>query len=276
MDPFLIYITLLIFTGIFVGFATGLLGVGGGFILAPVQFFLLQSLGVSPDIAIRTAFGTSLAVIFPTALSGAYGHYNNRYVLVKPAVYMGIAGFVGGTIGAFFTANIPAYILQFLFGILLIFVSLHFLRFKNIGENNEKILEKRLLLFWGFIAGFFSGLLGIGGGVVLVPIFVLLLGFSMLEAVGTSTAVIVITSIGGIISYAINGLSVSGLPAYSIGYINLFQLVILAGFSIPMARIGANTAQKLPEKHLRIIFVGILIFIALKMLGLFDLLGINI
>ena len=69
MIPEFFYILILVLTGIGVGFTTGLLGVGGGFILVPILFILLESIGVESTLAIRMAFGTSLAVILPTALS---------------------------------------------------------------------------------------------------------------------------------------------------------------------------------------------------------------
>ncbi|MCZ3366966.1 TSUP family transporter [Methanobacterium veterum] len=62
------------------------------------------------------------------------------------------------------------------------------------------------------MTGIASGLLGIGGGVVLVPIMVVILGFKMIDAVGTSSLMIVFTSVGGIISYILNGLYASSLP----------------------------------------------------------------
>lgn len=276
MEINLIYLFILAITGISVGFFTGLLGVGGGFILAPIQFFLLQSLGVDTDTAIRMAFGTSLAVMFPTALSGAYTHYKNSCVLFKPAIYLGAAGFFGGILGGFVAAHTPGEILKVLFGILIFLVVIQFLKFSNPNESGEKILDAYHLLFYGLIAGICSGLLGIGGGIILVPIMVILLGFRMIEAVGTSTAVIVLTSLGGILAYTFNGLGVSGLPEYSVGYINLLQLVVLAGFSIPMAKFGARTAQKLPENYLRYIFSAILLYIGLKMIGVFEFLRIPI
>ena len=90
----------------------------------------------------------------------------------------------------------------------------------------------------------------------------------MKEAGGTSSAVIVLTSMGGIISYIVNGLHTPGLPPYSLGYINLLQLAILVLFSIPMAQIGAWASHKFPEKLLRYIFVVILLFVSLQILGI--------
>ena len=76
-----IYLLALLITGIGVGFASRLLGVGGCFIMVPVQYWVLIASGIDPSIAIRTAFGTNLLVVLPTAISGAYGHHKKGAVL---------------------------------------------------------------------------------------------------------------------------------------------------------------------------------------------------
>ncbi len=95
----------------------------------------------------------------------------------------------------------------------------------------------------------------------------------MHNAVATSLAMMIFNSIGGVIGYIINGIGVPDLPAYSIGYINLQSWFLLAVTSIGMAQVGAITAYRLPAKQIRYIFITIMFFMALKMLGLFDWLG---
>ncbi|MGQ4872161.1 MAG: TSUP family transporter, partial [Candidatus Thorarchaeota archaeon] len=124
--------------------------------------------------------------------------------------------------------------------------------------------------------GFVTGLIGIGGGVLVVPVMVIFLNFHMHEAVGSSTAMMIFTSLGGALSYMILGLGVAGLPEFSIGYVNLLQWVLLAGTSIPMAQVGAHIAHKINAKALKWIFIVVMIYMALKMIGVFDLLGLPI
>ncbi|BDZ72165.1 hypothetical protein GCM10025861_26820 [Methanobacterium petrolearium] len=157
------YILILVATGTFVGFASGLLGVGGGFIMAPVQFFLLTSMGIDPDTSIRIAFATSLAVILPTALSGAYGHWRRGAVLVVPSIFLGISGLCGGIIGAGIASNISAAILSFIFGLLALFSALWMVGSKSSETEEGTSNSKPTYVFWGFLGGFSSGLLGIGG-----------------------------------------------------------------------------------------------------------------
>ncbi|MCE7697719.1 MAG: sulfite exporter TauE/SafE family protein [Methanobacterium paludis] len=264
---FLVYIVILLITGTFVGFASGLLGVGGGFIMVPVQFFLLTAIGVDPTIAIRIAFGTSLAVILPTALSGTLGHMRRGAVLRRPAMFMGVAGIIGAFIGGITASNVPGDILRFLFGFLVLAAALWMVvaRYPETGEEPKK--RALSYIFWGFAAGFAAGLLGIGGGILMVPILIILMGFGAHKAVGTSSAVIIFTSIGGIVAYILGGMNATGLPPYSVGYINILQLVLLAGASIPMAQVGVKVSHKLPEKQLKYIYIALMFYIGLKMIG---------
>ena len=265
---FIIYILILLLTGTFVGFASGLLGVGGGFIMVPVQFFLLTAIGVDPTIAIRIAFGTSLAVILPTAVSGARGHMRRGAVMVRPALLMGATGIVGAFIGGITASNVPGDFLRFIFGFLVLGAAVRMAISRNYEPKGET--EKRDLpyIFWGFATGFIAGLLGIGGGIIMVPVLSIIMGFSMRKVIGTTSAVMVFTSIGGILAYFLSGVNTMGLPPYSVGYINLLQFVLLAGVSIPMAQIGVKASHKLPEKELKYIYVALMIYISLKMIGI--------
>lgn len=263
----LIYIVALIITGALVGFASGLLGVGGGFIMVPVQFFLLTSIGVDPTIAIRVAFGTSLAVILPTAISGTLGHKRRNAVLTRPTIFMGISGLIASFAGGTVAANIPGYYLKITFGVLVFLAAIWMLTAKYPDKETKPKDGTLSYLLIGLFAGCLSGLLGIGGGIVLVPILIFLMDFNLRTAIGTSTAVLVFTALGGVASYILNGINVPGIPAYSIGYINLVQLILLAGISTPVAQIGVRASHKLPEKQLKYIYILVMIYISLKMIG---------
>jgi uncharacterized membrane protein YfcA len=102
---------------------------------------------------------------------------------------------------------------------------------------------------------------------------VLALHFKMHNAVATSLAMMIFTSLGGAIGYIVNGLGVSNLPAYSIGYVNLPVWLLLTVTGVGMAQVGAMTAHRLPAKHLRYIFIAVLFYMGLKLLGVFDWLG---
>jgi uncharacterized membrane protein YfcA len=270
MEIGLIQIIALLITGAGVGFASGLLGVGGCFIMVPVQLWALTSIGVEPTLAIRIAFGTNLAVVLPTAISGAIGHNRKKAVLWKAGVVLGLSGLAGAFVGGIFATHLPGNILKIGFGLAILAGAIRMLTAKP-PQIDKKIVDNNLIYkLWGFPLGIVSGLIGIGGGVLMIPVMVLALRFQMHQAVGTSTALMIFASIGGILSYLLNGINVSGLPAYSIGYVNFLQWILLAGTSVPMALVGARAAHKLPAQQLKYIFIAVMIYMGLKMIGLFS------
>ena len=110
----------------------------------------------------------------------------------------------------------------------------------------------------------------------MVPVLAMAMGFGMHRAVGTSTAAIILTSSGGVLSYVFNGLGVSALPVHSVGYVNLLQWALLVGISMPAAWVGVRAAHQLPADRLRAVFILLMIYMALKMTGIFELLGLPI
>ncbi|HDQ41565.1 MAG TPA: sulfite exporter TauE/SafE family protein [Desulfonatronum sp.] len=274
MEMQAVHIIALLCTGMGVGFASGLLGVGGCFIMVPVQYWALQSIGVDPTIAIRIAFGTNLLVVIPTALSGAIAHYKKKAVVWKAGLTFGIAGALGAFGGAFIASHLPGKVLTTAFGVAVILGGLRMLTAKPPQIVKEPVDSLAAFIFWGIPLGIVSGIIGIGGGVLMIPIMVYMLNFKMHQAVGTSTALMIFTAIGGSMSYWINGLGVMGLPPYSTGYLNWYQWVILAGVSIPWAVVGANTAHLLPAKQLKYLFIAVMFYMGLKMTGAFSALGL--
>lgn len=258
----------LILIGICAGFASGLLGVGGGFLIVPLQYFLLKYIGVSPDLAILISFGTSLAIIVPTSLSGAYRHTRTMDNILKPGIRLGIFGLIGGVFGGFAASALPSRVLEIIFGLLLLFIAVN--NIVNINKEREEAKIPFNLVstaIIGLLVGFSSGLLGVGGGIFLIAILTALLGFSLIEAIGTSSVFICLTAIGGFLSYMVSGLGVSTFP-YSIGYVSIINFILIACFSVPMASLGAKMAHKVPQKKLKIIFSVLVFYMALKMLGI--------
>lgn len=272
------YISILLATGAGAGFASGLLGVGGGFIMVPVMYSVIGAMG-SPDIAMKVALGTSLLVILPTAISGAWRHNKKKAVRWKTALVLGLCGLGGGLAGSTLATHLPERALKTGFGGLVLAMAIWMgLRMmpKLAKQRTEPKDNPRLLPALGFPIGMVSGLTGLGGGALIVPALVLALDFPMHLAVGTSVASIILTSLGGIIGYIVHGIGVPGLPPYSIGYINLPMWLCLAGMSVPLTQLGAKTAHSLPAKQLRYIFIAVMVYIGLRMIGVFSWLGLPI
>jgi len=267
------YIIALLATGAGVGFASGLLGVGGCFIMIPVQYWIYTAMGVPADVAIKVAFGTNLLVVLPTAASGAWGHSRKKAVWWKAGIVLGICGMIGSFGGATIASHLPGSALKIAFGVAILAGGIRMLTARPPRVEEEPKNNPWLWVAWGIPMGIVTGIVGIGGGVLLVPVMVLALKFKMHNAVGTSTAMMIFTSIGGAIGYIVNGLGVAGLPSGSIGYVHVWSWLALAATSVLMAQVGARTAHRIPAKQLKWIFIAVMLYMGLKMIGVFDWLG---
>jgi uncharacterized membrane protein YfcA len=257
-------------TGVIVGLGQGLLGVGGAFIMVPVMMAVFEHMGWDQDVAVKIAFGTSLLVIFPAAIATTVAHQRRKAVWWKAAIAIGIAGAAGSLLGSTLTTRvIGGDVMKIVFGVVVILSSVRLLTAKPM-ESHETPRERPLLwAICGFLIGIFSGLLGAGGGILLVPVMTTVLKFRMHQAVATSAAVMVFTSGAGALGYFINGLDVAGLPGGSYGYFNLTAWLCLAPTSIAMTQVGTWAAHRLSARVLRIGFVVVMIVVGLRMVGAF-------
>jgi uncharacterized membrane protein YfcA len=266
-------IFILLATGAAAGFIGGMLGLGGAFIMTPLQYLVYTNMGFTPDVAIKTAFGTSLLVVLTTAISAAWRHHREQAVVWRVAFIMGGCGLIFALIGATLASHIPGTALKITFGVIAIISSIRIFIATREREEAEPENKPFLWAAWAIPVGFFCGLLGVGGGVLLIPILVAILKFKIRHAVATSLAIMIFMSIGGIIGYIINGIGVADRLSHSIGYINLTSWVLLAVPAAVLAQIGAATAHRIPRKLLMYIFVVVIFYIGLRMMGVFEWLG---
>lgn len=265
-DP--IYIAILVITGAFTGTVSGLLGVGGGFIMTPVQYWLLQETGLEPDIAMRVALGTSLFVVFINAISVSFNYQQRKAVLWKQAKIMGISGFFSSFAGAEVASHLSADVLSTIFGIVVIIGAVRTYMTPALTQKKEISSNPVHYIIAGILIGFFSGLLGIGGGVLGIPIMLIFLHFDIRKAIGTSAAVILFTSFGGSIGYIINGWGNPELPPFSLGYINLLDWILLAVPGFLAAKKGVELAHIVNPEHLKHLFVLLMVYVGLEMIGI--------
>lgn len=266
------HILILLAAGAGTGFVSGLLGIGGGAVMVPVSYWLILTMNVPPDIAIRMAFGTSLLVILPTVISGSWRHNKKNAVRWKTALILGSCALAGGLVGATLATHLPEEVLKVGFGGLVLAIALWMGlgMMPKLGKGDAEPRENLgLVAACGFPIGMVSGLTGLGGGVLIVAVLVLALNFPMHLAVGTSVASIILASLGGIIGYIVNGLGVPEVLPYSLGYVNLPIWLCLVATSIPMAQLGARAAHALPAKPLTYIFIAFLVYAGLEMIGAF-------
>jgi uncharacterized membrane protein YfcA len=223
--------------GILVGFVAGVLsglfGVGGGVVTTPAVNVLLGGTAIQ-------AVATPLPVIFPTSLVGAYTYARAGEVSFRAARWSippGIAGAVGG---AFLTELVNAHLLLALTAVLMVWTAFEVIR----GRASRTLWVKGATPGWkyaaiGTVAGFVSGLLGVGGGIVMVPAFTLWIGMPLKRALGTSLVVIAALVVPGTIVHL------------ALGNIDWAIFAVLTVGVVPGARLGARLAIGARERTLR-------------------------
>lgn len=181
--------------GLAVGFFSGLFGVGGGIILVPL---LVLALGYSQ----RLAGGTSLAAILPTSIAGLVGYAMNGTVDWVAGVILAAGAILGSLLGTWLMHRIPQRLLRWIFITFLALVAARmlFLVPDRSAELTFGVATVAGLLLLGLVTGTLSGLLGIGGGVIIVPALMLFFGVGDLVAKGTSLLMMIPTAVTGTLS----------------------------------------------------------------------------
>lgn len=178
--------------GLLAGFLSGLFGVGGGILLVP-GFVLL--LGMDQ----RLAHGTSLAAILPIALAGVVGYAAHGSVDLPAGALLALGAAGGAVLGTVLLDRLPLRVLRLGFALLMVAAALRLFSAPDTGHGSRSVnlAVAVALVAIGAGAGLLAGLLGVGGGIVMVPGLVLLLGVSDVLAKGTSLLVIIPTALAG-------------------------------------------------------------------------------
>ncbi len=260
-------IALIVVFGSLAGFLAGLLGIGGGVILVPLFLWLFNLAGFPPEIIVHTAFGTSLAIILPTAVSSTLGHRVRGNVDWHMVVFLAIGGLIGSLAGSSAAAVIPGETLKICFGSMQILISLKLLFYKTpiLTTDTPKIKSSSLILV-GLAGGLFSAFFGMGGGVVAVPLMLMLLRLPIHLAIGNSSALIVISSLSAVACYIFYGLQQATVAPFSLGYVNILIALMVAPLTIIFARIGVKLASRASQAKLIKIFAIMLMFVGIKIL----------
>lgn len=256
--------------GVFGGILAGLLGVGGGIVIVPALYFAFGLLGISPDLAMRMAVGTSLATIIFTALSSSWGHFRRGAVdmdlLRRWAPFLLLGVLIGSGLGSVVSGRL----MMAVFAGVAILVATDMIARSSRKPPEAQTLSLSLWRILGTVAGAISAMMGIGGGTVCVPIL-RLLGYDIRKAVGTSAAIGLIIALPGSLVYAATGFGDPGLPPYSLGYVNLVAAAVIIPLTTLFAQVGAKIAHSIPPRALQLCFAVFLMLTGLRMLA--DLLG---
>jgi len=255
----------LLATGAFAGILAGLLGVGGGIVIVPVLFFLFQSFGVSADSAMVIATATSLATIVPTSISSIRSHHqkgNVDFDLLKPwTAFI----FVGVLVGSWLVTRVDGTWLTALFGVIATLSALNMLFRTGKSALFNQLPGPAGQGLMGTAIGFFSSMVGIGGGTLSVPLLTLY-NYPAHKAVGTAAAIGLIIALPGAATMFLLGNTPSDAPAGTFGLINIIGFICIVPLTVLFAPVGASIAAKLDATKLKKVFAVVLLITGLRML----------
>jgi uncharacterized membrane protein YfcA len=252
-------------TGVFAGILAGLLGVGGGIVIVPVLFFLFQSFGVSSESAMLVATATSLATIVPTSISSIRSHNqkgNVDFALLKRWAVFILIGVMGGS---WLVTRVDGTILTMMFGMIAVLSALNMLFRTGKSALYQKLPGKAGQAVMSTFIGFFSSMVGIGGGTISVPLLTLY-SYPTHKAVGTAAAIGLIISLPATLTMLTLGSTPSDAPAGTFGLVNLFGFLCIVPLTVLFAPVGVSLAAKLDAVKLKRIFSLVLLLTGLRML----------
>lgn len=250
--------------GVLVGLTSGLFGIGGGLIVVPALLPVFAHQGLSTDVAVHLAIGSSMATIILTGLASARAHWQLGNILpdILPAL---IAGLVAGSLlGAQLAAAIPGDALRAVFSVFVLLMALRMV-FARQPQAHRSLPARPVVALVGGVIGVLSALVGIGGGSLVVP-FLAWCGVRMRNAVGTSAAAGMAIAIAGTVGFMLAGTGDDTLPAWSTGYIYWPAVGGITLASTLFAPIGARLATRLPGHILRLGFAAFLVVVGLRLL----------
>ncbi|MCM8829570.1 MAG: sulfite exporter TauE/SafE family protein [Candidatus Omnitrophica bacterium] len=235
-------------TGIVAGFICGLFGMGGGSLMVPAIVYVF-------NLSMKQAIGTSLFVIIFSAIAALINYIRQSKVYPKLAYFIVPSGILGAQAGSFLTSRISDVLVKYIFVFIVSGFGIRmFLQEENDGGCAGKNFNKIVGIVIGFLAGFVSGLCGVGGAVLIVPLLYIFLKVPIHTCIGTAVIAILFNAISGSIGYIVRS-----LVDFRIG-------LMLAIGSTLAAPLGARISIRSQKEKLRKIFAIVLILSGLAVL----------
>jgi uncharacterized protein len=254
---------LLLCVGALSGFMAGIFGIGGGAVLVPVFYQALGFYGVDESVRMHLSVGSSLAIIIPTAIRSFTAHRARGAVDMALLRSFLIPVPVGVVLASLTAAHISSEELRIIFACLALAVAIRLLFNRDSWRLGTDLPKNPWRAIIGVVIGFFSTLMGIGGG-VLNNTFMSLYGRSMHQAVATSSGVGVLIAIPGTIGYIWAGWGNPLLPTASTGYINWVAVALIIPIALVITPYGVRIAHWLSKRHLEIGFGLFLLFVSAR------------
>jgi uncharacterized membrane protein YfcA len=251
--------------GAAVGFLAGLLGIGGGAVMVPLLVFVFTAQGLPGEQILHIALGTAMATIMFTSIASMRAHHAHGAVDWKIARALAPGILAGSFSAALLAGFIPTRPLALIFTVLVFYAATQIL-FDLRPKSTRDLPGAAGLFCAGAVIGAVSSLMAAGGAFLCIP-FLAWCSVPLRRAIGTSTAVGLPIAVAGAAGYILQGLFAEGLPQWTLGYVYLPALVLVAAASMLAAPWGARVAHRLPVKRLRVAVALLLYAVALRLLA---------
>ena len=239
----------LVVTGLVAGVLAGLLGVGGGIVIVPVLYQVFTLLGLDEAVRMHLAVGTSLGTIVLTSIRSVRAHAKKGAVDWDLLKSWAAPILVGVAIGTFIAAYVSGEALTGVFATIALLVAANLAFGKESWRLGTELPGKPAQYTVAGIIGALSALMGIGGGTFAVS-FMTLYGRNPREAVATSSGLGVLIAIPAVVGFVWAGWNDPLLPPFSLGYVNLVGMALIAPLSVLAAPWGAAIAHAISHKAL--------------------------
>lgn len=261
----LIPLVAMLAAGLLAGFAAGIFGIGGGFVVVPALLVVLPLLGGTKDAIAHVAIGTSAATIIVTSIRSLMAHAKRGAVEFEVLKTWAPWIVLGCGAGVLLAGHVDGNTLKMIFATGVGLMSLNFLLPSVSGKVVSDTMPSGIVRM-GIAGGLgtFSSLLGIGGGVIAIMVMTLC-GRTIHRAIATASGIGTLIAIPTTIGFAIIGFKEGGLPWGSLGYINVPATLAIASMSMLTAPLGVAAAHSLPAGPLKKIFGVYLIIISVIM-----------
>jgi uncharacterized protein len=252
--------------GVVTGILAGLFGIGGGAVIVPVLYEVFRLLNVTEEVRMQLCVGTSIAIILPTTIRSYLTHRAKGLVIPNVIRLWALPAVIGVACGAVIAAFAPAAVFKIAFVVIAGFIATKFLFAGDRWNLGTDLPGTVPMTCYGFVIGLAGSLMGVSGG-SLSNIVLTLHGKPIHNAVATSSGLGVPITIVGTIGYILAGLPHQALlPPFSLGFVSLIGLVVMAPVSSLTAPYGARLAHTLSRRTLEIAFSCFLLLVSARFL----------
>jgi uncharacterized protein len=249
--------------GVLAGFLAGLFGIGGGAIIVPVLYEVFRVIGVPDEVRMQLCIGTSLAIIVPTTIRSYLAHRERGAVLPDVLRIWMVPMVAGVAAGAALASFAPQAVFKIAFIVLAIVISARLFG-GDAWRLGDKLPGRIGMTAYGLGIGLASSLMGVSGGSMSTMVLTLY-GKPIHAAVGTAAGLGVPLTIAGTIGYVLAGLPHQALtPPFSLGFVSLLGVILMAPVSSFTAIYGVRVAHALPRRQLEIAFGIFLLSVSVR------------